>query len=485
VSSPWPFLRLTLWLFHLCRQHFNPSTACVISSVRSVLSATDCLPKDSPLLKLHPALARERKTILAELSKLVGQSRLASAETLPDGGSRADEMEKMLSMARRLLAGVRAFLTIAIESGVALPDRPDVVDSSDDSVAKGSSSSDAHDPHSAALAAMRLDPERTPLAPGPRRQTAAPGVGPASGRRLLEALDQAPQTQASEPAVPTPAADEDDVAEAKTAHEELLVIISAFIGQVYAPAGAEETALVAHLLEVAHECLQRVLRIVAVVDRLRPRLADHSATEQLEAARTALFAACSHLVDAADELGEACRAGSLPVSGNDCRIRLLGGATSTLRTAASCAKVVAERTPSAADGSGMATTAAGDPPEDVAALARQGADLVRLRDQLEKSRAVTAARGSYPRGMVADRRSVDSLSLSSSVPSESGEDLTIRATLPIWSENEPDDVSNDGLDDDDVALPTADRRHSAISWPSTVDVAESVRTEGESMCLGR
>ena len=380
-------------------------------------------------------------------------------------------MEKMLSMARRLLAGVRAFLSIAVENGVVLPDRPSNGADNSDEDAGSLAMSDARS------AAPRIDPERTPLASVPRREPIF-AHGTTSGRRLMEVLDQVPPAQpvvGAEHAAPT-AAVEDGVAEVKTAHEELLVIISAFIGQVYAPAGAEETAVVAHLLEVAHECLQRVLRIVAVVDRLCPRLAEAPAREQLETARAALCAACSSLVEAADELGESLRAGSLTASGNDCRIRLLGGATSTLRTAAFCAKAVAELA-SSADKSASAS-ATEEQPEDVAALAQWGAGLVRLRNQLEKSRAVSAARGAIPRGMVADRWSIDSLSLSSPVPSESGEDLTIRATLPIWPDNEPDDASDDGFGSEAIVLPN-DRRHSAVSWPSSVNGAESVDAEGE------
>ncbi|CEH19486.1 Ras1 guanine nucleotide exchange factor [Ceraceosorus bombacis] len=102
--------------------HFQPSTACVISSVRSVLSATDCLTRESHVLKSHPILARERKHILSELSKLVTQARKASAP-MPREEGRAQEMDDMLSMADAVLRHVRSFLEVAVECGVNVPDR--------------------------------------------------------------------------------------------------------------------------------------------------------------------------------------------------------------------------------------------------------------------------------------------------------------------------------------------------------------------------
>ncbi|KAJ1028753.1 hypothetical protein NDA16_001918 [Ustilago loliicola] len=102
--------------------HFQPSTACVISSVRSVLSATDCLTRESTVLKANPHLARERKAILSELSKLVAQARRASAPMV-DETQRPEEMDAMLNLAEQVLANVRNFLAVAVDCGVPVPDR--------------------------------------------------------------------------------------------------------------------------------------------------------------------------------------------------------------------------------------------------------------------------------------------------------------------------------------------------------------------------
>lgn len=102
--------------------HFQPSTACVISSVRSVLSSTDCLTRESSVLKAHPVLAKERKQILAELSRLVTQARTASDPTL-DNATLAQQMEIMLKMADQVIFNVKRFLDVAVECGVHIPDK--------------------------------------------------------------------------------------------------------------------------------------------------------------------------------------------------------------------------------------------------------------------------------------------------------------------------------------------------------------------------
>jgi hypothetical protein len=101
--------------------HFQPSTACIISSVRSVLSATDCLTRESQVLRANPVLAKERKQILAELSKLVTQARKASAVTLEDEGTHRGDMEHMLRLADQVAINVRKFLDVAAACHVPIP----------------------------------------------------------------------------------------------------------------------------------------------------------------------------------------------------------------------------------------------------------------------------------------------------------------------------------------------------------------------------
>lgn len=102
--------------------HFAPSTACVISCVRSVLSATDCLSRDSPLLMDYPVLAHERKHVLSELARLVNQAKSASQSGLSEE-VRVQAMSSMLQMGDAVFARVRMFLIVAMECGVELPEK--------------------------------------------------------------------------------------------------------------------------------------------------------------------------------------------------------------------------------------------------------------------------------------------------------------------------------------------------------------------------
>ncbi|GAA5993217.1 hypothetical protein JCM10908_004513 [Rhodotorula pacifica] len=69
------------------KEAYQPTTACVISSIRTVLSSTSCLTRDSPLLKQYPPVSSARKRILTSLARLVNAARRASAPTLGTEGA--------------------------------------------------------------------------------------------------------------------------------------------------------------------------------------------------------------------------------------------------------------------------------------------------------------------------------------------------------------------------------------------------------------
>ncbi|KAJ7134752.1 ras guanine nucleotide exchange factor domain-containing protein [Mycena epipterygia] len=102
--------------------HFQPSTACIISCVRSVLSATDTLVRDAPILHRFPALAQERRRILAVLASLVAQAKKASDETTDDHSQEA-QVDAMVRLGGQVFANVRRFLAVAVQCGVELPER--------------------------------------------------------------------------------------------------------------------------------------------------------------------------------------------------------------------------------------------------------------------------------------------------------------------------------------------------------------------------
>lgn len=108
--------------------HFQPSTACIISCVRSVLSATDTLLRDAPVLQQFPALAQERRKILSVLALLVAQAKKASEEE-SDDVNQDMEVDGMLRLGGQVFARVRGFLAVAVQCGVELPERRESVDS--------------------------------------------------------------------------------------------------------------------------------------------------------------------------------------------------------------------------------------------------------------------------------------------------------------------------------------------------------------------
>ncbi|KIJ64545.1 hypothetical protein HYDPIDRAFT_28484 [Hydnomerulius pinastri MD-312] len=102
--------------------HFQPSTACIISCVRFILSSTECLPREAPLLKRFPPLALERKQVLAVLAALVSQTKKASDESYDEDAQDA-EIEGMLKLGGQVFSQVRRFLAVAVQCGIELPER--------------------------------------------------------------------------------------------------------------------------------------------------------------------------------------------------------------------------------------------------------------------------------------------------------------------------------------------------------------------------
>ncbi|KAG2338504.1 ras GEF [Suillus weaverae] len=113
--------------------HFQPSTACIISCVRFILSSTECLPREAPLLKRFPTLAQERKQILSVLASLVSQAKKASDET-QDEDLREGEIEGMLKLGGQVFSQVRRFLAVAVQCGIDLPERRQQI-TSDEAIA--------------------------------------------------------------------------------------------------------------------------------------------------------------------------------------------------------------------------------------------------------------------------------------------------------------------------------------------------------------
>ncbi|PCH40255.1 ras GEF [Wolfiporia cocos MD-104 SS10] len=102
--------------------HFQPSTAYIISCVRTVLTDVGCIQRDAPILKRHALLARERKRILSDLATLVSQSKRASDGNLTDE-LRDLEIANMVRVGGQLFAHVRGFLALVAQVEGPIPDQ--------------------------------------------------------------------------------------------------------------------------------------------------------------------------------------------------------------------------------------------------------------------------------------------------------------------------------------------------------------------------
>ncbi|KAI8086523.1 ras guanine nucleotide exchange factor domain-containing protein [Halteromyces radiatus] len=83
----------------------------VVSSIRSVLTAANTVSKDSPLLMTYPELARQRKSVLASLSKLVlkGKELQALYHVNDDQQVRLKVQEDIPTLANQLLMDMALF----------------------------------------------------------------------------------------------------------------------------------------------------------------------------------------------------------------------------------------------------------------------------------------------------------------------------------------------------------------------------------------
>ena len=104
--------------------HFQPSTACIISCVRSVLASTGTLQREAPVLQSFPILADERRRILTILASLVAQAKKASDGNL-EGDAQEVEVENMLRLGGQVFSHVRSFLSTAVNCEVEFPEDQD------------------------------------------------------------------------------------------------------------------------------------------------------------------------------------------------------------------------------------------------------------------------------------------------------------------------------------------------------------------------
>lgn len=242
---------------------FGPNS--LISSIRTVLSATQCLTRDSPVLKRHASLSTSRKHILSSLASLVNQARKASAPEDRGEQVERDESKEMLRIAKETVGFVKGFLEEAhrkqVEVNLSLGSSPRL---SQGEVSEGG-------------AGGREDDSRASV-------RHVKSTGNLMGRRpTLETLEQPlpvstfpiradspaslapPRNASSGPIVlRTPSA---LTRHLSTLHDALLSTIAALIGHIHSHSRTSSPASsFAQLIDLTREGIERVRDILEVVE---------------------------------------------------------------------------------------------------------------------------------------------------------------------------------------------------------------------------
>ncbi|KAG1906655.1 ras guanine nucleotide exchange factor domain-containing protein [Suillus fuscotomentosus] len=247
--------------------HFQPSTACIISCVRFILSSTECLPREAPLLKRFPTLAQERKQILSVLASLVSQAKKASDET-QDEDLRETEIEGMLKLGGQVFSQVRRFLAVAVQCGIDLPERRQPKDQylvfervagkhkadmpSISSISSFSSVSSGESPK----------PPVMPPFPS----------GPSTSSKVMEAL--------------------------KFTHDQYLSTIAAFIGHAHSHSRSSHASSTGQMYDLVREVVEMVCKLLTIVEAVmrHPEIPLHK-IGNLKSAKERLYTVTSSLAE--------------------------------------------------------------------------------------------------------------------------------------------------------------------------------------------
>ncbi|KAG6891672.1 hypothetical protein C0992_012721 [Termitomyces sp. T32_za158] len=285
--------------------HFQPSTACIISCVRSILSATNTLVRDEPVLQQNPLLAQERRRILSVLAALVAQAKKAS-ESAANNGKQEHEVENMLRLGGQVFASVRRFLTVAVQCGIELPNQRDSTTSADTEglswkgdisfdtppISYGGDSPDGRTmtlvPKGGLLEtaglALRINLRDSAASPIEGDSDATPLLAnrpPASSfqqrfshRQGLLSVSStsssssvSSQDSSSAPPFPSGPSTSAQVMEAlRLTHDQYLSTIAAFIGHAHSHSRASHASSTGHLYDLVREIVEMVCKLLTIVE---------------------------------------------------------------------------------------------------------------------------------------------------------------------------------------------------------------------------
>lgn len=238
----------------------RPCAHSVISSIRTVLASTQCLTRDSPLLKTHPALSSARKRILSALAQLVNVARKASAPA----GEPLDEEEgpgapgrELVGVARETFGLVRTFLERAQQVGV----RVDL-----------EHANDLAPPSAAAAAAAGSTPKLgastgRPPSRSKSRSPSAAGAGARAGAPTSPSPNAAAHQEDPGAEVRLSTA-EAVAAHLSTLHDALLSTLAGLIAHLHAIASGTGRNPSARTVDLTREAVERVREVVRVSERV-------------------------------------------------------------------------------------------------------------------------------------------------------------------------------------------------------------------------
>ncbi|KAH8825206.1 ras guanine nucleotide exchange factor domain-containing protein [Flagelloscypha sp. PMI_526] len=337
------------------RSHYSPSTACVISCVRSVLSATDCLQRDAEILQEFEQLARVRKEMLETLAFLVGQAKAASEEDVDEEVLR-NAVHGMLLHGGQIFESVRRFLTVAVQCGIELPEGQQ-----DDSPALASVGKSIDKPIPPRHEKSDSDSSAVPLLPGrsnaassarlqqyigyrhPDSSRHRPSLSISSSSSSNASSIESPLPSPSPPSFPVGPASAVQVLDAlRTTHDEYLSTIAAFIGFAHSYSRLSHASSTGHMYELVRDVVDRVCKLLSIVEAViaYPDIPIDK-IPRLRSARDSLYNVTSSLADSVRFLApNKEEPSSNGMTEEDERQALISSATNALRAGADCVAAV-------------------------------------------------------------------------------------------------------------------------------------------------
>ncbi|TRM64090.1 ras guanine nucleotide exchange factor domain-containing protein [Schizophyllum amplum] len=340
--------------------HFQPSTACIISCVRSILSGTGTLQRESSLLQDFPVLAAERRRILAVLASLVAKAKQASDPDIDDR-LRDENIDEMMRLSGQVFAHMRRYLAVAVHCGVDLPVGRDLLTGSPDTARRlQDSSSDGdlkprtprtYDSPTSSESRMPVVQQRAtsarnvvqlrPLEQAVRtpkhRQGASVSSNSSSGSFTSSAGSSSPVP--SKPSFPSGPASVVQVLDAlRLTHDEYLSTIAALIGYTHMYSRASHASSTGHMYELVREIVDKSCRLLTIVDAVmqHPGVPD-SRIGNLSRAKDGLFDVTSALAEAVRVLTVE---RSPTVSEDTEKGNMLYAATAALKAGSDCAAAI-------------------------------------------------------------------------------------------------------------------------------------------------